>query len=87
MNKIIMIRESVATSFIRDTYSFAVLAGTTLATNTLMPPSGWINCIIAVTWFLWMVGKANRHRLDMTPQEARQWLDVNFPQDGKGGAA
>lgn len=72
-------REPVLRSWMRDGVSFAVLCASAWFANTQMPPSGWINFMICLIWFTWMVGKANRHRTHMSADEARAWLDKNYP--------
>lgn len=74
-------REPVLKSWLRDGVSFGVLALTVWFANTQMPPSGWINFTLCTLWILWMVGKANRHKVAKTPEQAREWLDANYPSD------
>ena len=72
-------REPVWKSWARDTYTFGVLAGTALVTNRLMPPSGWINFMVATLWLLWMLARSSRHKIYKTADQARAWLDENYP--------
>lgn len=74
-------REAVWKSWARDTYSFGVLAGTAWLCNTQMPPSGWINALLVFLWFFWMISRARRHITHMTAEQARAWLDENYPPD------
>jgi len=73
--------EPVLLSWARDAVSFGGLIGTALALNTLMEPSGWLNAVLAISWFLWMAGKSAAHKMTMTPDEARAWLDAEYPQE------
>jgi len=72
-------RENVVLSWLRDSVSFAILCGAAWFVNTQMPPSGWINATVCILWMIWMVGKGQKRKVMKTPDEARQWLDDNFP--------
>lgn len=74
-------REPVLKSWLRDGFSFGVLAATAWFVNVQMPPSGWINFLVCGLWITWMAGKAARNRYYMTADEARAWLDENYPKD------
>ena len=71
--------ESVITSYLRDAGSFSALMGTTWFCNTQLPPSGWINFTIAFCWIIWIFGRAAKHKIAMTPDKAREWLDEKYP--------
>ena len=73
-------RAPVLLSWLRDGFSFGSLAATAWFVNTQMPPSGWVNFMVCALWLLWMIGKGQRHKVEMTAQEAREWLDENYPQ-------
>lgn len=77
---IVKASEPVLVSWARDAVSFGGLVGSAVALNTLMPPSGWINFALAIAWLLWMVGRGIKLRIQKTPDEARAWLDENYPQ-------
>ena len=72
-------RETLLLSWGRDLFSFGTLAGTAWLCNTQMPPSGWINALIVVLWFMWMMARAKRHMTHLRPDDARAWLDENYP--------
>lgn len=65
--------ESVWLSACRDTVTFGALCATAWFLNTQMPPSGWINAVLAISWFLWILGRSTR--LVMTPDQVRELLD------------
>ena len=69
-------REGVLKSWARDAVSFGGLIGTAYALNTLMPPSGWLNCGLALAWLLWMAGKAAAHRMRFTLPDAIAKLEA-----------
>lgn len=71
--------EPVFVSWMRDIVSFGMLAATTWFVNAVVPSSGWINFIIALTWFLWMLGRSMRHRQEKTAAQMREWLDEHYP--------
>lgn len=73
--------EPVLVSWARDIVSFGSLIGTAVAMNTLIEPSGWLNATIGITWMLWMLGRGQIHKVTMTPEEARNWLDREYPQE------
>ena len=81
-NKIIFVKrnEPVLLSWARDAFSFGVLIGTAIALNTLMPPSGWINACLGIVWFAWILGRSSALKQTMTPDEARDWLDAEYPR-------
>lgn len=73
--------EPVHVSWMRDTVSFGGLIGTALALNTLMEPSGWINAGLTISWILWLFGRGAALKMTMTPDEARAWLDAEYPAE------
>jgi hypothetical protein len=77
----IMVRERVWESWARDTYSLLVLIGAMWFNANYCGGSGWIYAVTALLWFVWLLGKASKHRREMTSAEARAWLDENFPSD------
>lgn len=72
-------REHVIASSLRDIVSFGGLIGSAYALNALMPPSGWLNAALAISWILWLASKGARRAMKMTPEEARAWLDDQHP--------
>ena len=81
-DKVVFIKrnEPVLVSWARDVVSFGGLICTALTLNVLMPPSGWLNAVLAISWFLWLLGKATAQKITMTPDEARAWLDAEYPR-------
>ena len=75
--------ESFVLSAARDTFTFGALLGTSIALNTLMEPSGWLNATLGISWFIWVLGRSARHRMTKTPDEARAWLDERYPPTGE----
>ena len=75
-------REPVWKSWASDAFTFSGLIGTALALNTLMPPSGWLNAAIAICWILWLLSKSCFRKVEKTPEQARAWLDAEYPRDG-----
>jgi hypothetical protein len=75
-------REPLWLSTARDTVSFGMLLGTAVAANTLMPPSAWINAAIGISWMLWLLGKGEIRKQQMDANQARTWLDENYPSEG-----
>lgn len=73
-------RENVAMSWLRDGFSFGCLCFAAWFVNTQMPPSGWINMMVAFVWIIWMIGKGAKRKMLKSPTEARAWLDENFPE-------
>jgi len=71
--------EPVWLSWVRDTVSFGWLTGAALALNIAIPPSGWLNFILAFVWLTWMLGRSRRHLKQMTADQARAWLDERYP--------
>ena len=76
------VREHVWQSWARDTYSFSVLIGAMWFNATSCGGSAWIYAITGILWFVWLLGKASKHHHAMTADEARAWLDANFPREG-----
>jgi hypothetical protein len=73
-------REPVWKSAVKDAISFGWLMGAALVLNTLMPPSGWINAAVAISWILWLAGKGLKLRMTKTPAEAMAWLREQYPE-------
>lgn len=68
-------RESVVRSWLRDGVSFGGLIASAYAINALIPPSGWLNAALGLTWIMWLAGKGASRKHKMTPDEAYAWLD------------
>lgn len=75
-------REPVLLPWLRDGFSFAALAVVAWFTNTQMPPSGWINFMVCALWLLWMIGRGQQHKWEVDADQARAWLDENYPPKG-----
>lgn len=71
--------EPVILSWARDCLTFGALIGTALALNTMMEPSGWLNACLGIAWMLWLIGRGEVRKHTMSPAEARNWLDKNYP--------
>lgn len=67
-------RESVALSWARDAVSFGGLFACAYGLNVLMPPSGWLNAALGISWILWLAGKATSRSKQMTFDEIREWV-------------
>lgn len=80
---VVFIHESVAQSFVRDAVTVAMFVGAMLlARATGSSALEWVSalCIMIV-----LIGKAAKIARDSekTPDEARAWLDENFPKGGE----
>jgi hypothetical protein len=78
-------RESLITSAGRDLVTFGGLVVTAWVLNTQMPPSGWLNAALAISWFLWLAGKSASHTKRMTVDQAITHLK-SLPSSNKGRA-
>jgi hypothetical protein len=67
--------ENVIMSWLRDTYTFGVLCFTAWFANTQMPPSGWINALVAIIWVLWMLTKSSSICRPITAAQAKDMLE------------
>lgn len=72
-------RESVVASAAKDVLSFGGLIATAWVLNTQMPPSGWLNAALAISWMLWLAGKGATRTKKMTIEQARAHLDDLTP--------
>lgn len=72
---IIDARETIAKSAFRDGVSFGGLIATAYALNVLMPPSGWLNAALGISWILWLLGKASKRSYSGDAKGARAFLD------------
>jgi fatty acid desaturase len=84
--KIILIREGVKESIIKDTFTFAWLiavigAGAWLDSIVLQ----WVGLLFWVIFFLVRLAAivGNSASSTMTPDDARKWLDENYPTDAE----
>ena len=73
-------REAVWKSWARDCFSFGWLIAAAFVLNRYMPPSGWLNAALAISWILWLAGKGLKRRMEKTPAEAIAWIREQFPQ-------
>lgn len=83
-DKIILLKESVLKSWLRDSFTLALLAGLPWLNHTYLGGSGWIYAAIAFAWFVSIVSRASgmRAKNTMTPEQVRAWLDENHPVEG-----
>ena len=72
-------RQSVWKSYARDFGSFGGLIATAIALNTYISPSAWLNAALAICWILWLAGLGAVRKVRMTPDEARAWLEREYP--------
>lgn len=73
---LIVVHENMVKSWARDAVTFGCFCGVTLALNTLMAPSGFINFAIAVSFLLWVFGKQAFERVQVDSlAEARRFLE------------
>jgi hypothetical protein len=79
--KVIMVRERVWESWAKDVISAACLIAMMWFNANYCGGSAWIYAVIAVVWFLWLLGKASKNLVKLTPAEARAWLDKHFPEE------
>ncbi len=77
-------REPVLLSWARDAGTFGALIGTSWALNALIEPSGWLNAALAFAWVGWTIGRSARHRIAITPEQARDKIDAMLA--ARGGA-
>lgn len=83
-SKVILLREGVLQSWLRDGVSFGMLGALPWFNYTYCGGSGWINMAIAFAWFIAVLARASgeRRKCEMTPTEAKAWLAVHYPDDG-----
>ena len=81
-NKIILIREGVISSWAKDGFTFGMLAALPIINHRFAGGSGWIYFCIALSWLIIVLSRASgvRKKAEMTPVEAKHWLDENFPE-------
>ncbi len=63
--------ESLLVSWGRDVVSFGCFIGAAWFVNTQIAPSGWLNFVLAVTWFMSLTGRRIGR---MTPEQAMKRL-------------
>ncbi len=79
--KIILLREGVLQSWLKDGFTLGMLAALPWFNHAYCGGSGWINMAIAFGWFFTVFARASglRRKSEMTPAEARAWLDEHHP--------
>ena len=83
-DKIIIYRESVVRSWLKDGFTIAMLAGLPWFNHTYAGGSGWIYAAIAFGWFIAIFSRASgaKAKAEMTPDQIRSWLDEAHPVKG-----
>ena len=76
--KVIIIREGVLRSWAKDGVTFGLFMFMLWFNTAYGGGSGWAYFAIAVGF----VAMAINHHTKMSPDEARKWLDDNFPGEG-----
>ena len=84
-DKIIVFREGVLKSWLRDGVTFGMLAALPWFNHVYAGGSGWIYAAISVAWFFDIFARASgaRAKAEMTPAQIREWLDAEHPVDGE----
>lgn len=80
-DKIIIFRESVLTSWLRDGFTLGMLAVLPWFNHAYAGGSAWIYAAIAVAWFFSIFSRASgaRAKAEMSPDQIRAWLDEKHP--------
>lgn len=83
-DKIIVLRESVVASWLRDGLTFVMLAVLPWFNHAYAGGSGWIYAAIAFGWVITIFARASgaREKAEMTPEQIRAWLDEAHPVKG-----
>lgn len=84
--KIILLREGVVSSWLKDSFTLAMLAGLPWFNHTYAGGSGWIYAAIAFAWFIALFSRASgtKARATKSPAELRAWLDEHHPRTTEG---
>ena len=82
-DKIILLREGVLQSWLKDGFTFGMLSALPWFNHQYCGGSGWINMTIALMWIIVILGRASetRRKSEMTPAEAKAWLAEHYPDD------
>jgi hypothetical protein len=80
-NQVIVINQGLIKSMIGDTFTLGMLMALPWFNYRFCGGSGWINFAIALAWIVGIVSRASgsMKKARKTPDEARAWLDENFP--------
>jgi hypothetical protein len=78
---LIILREGVIQSIVKDTYTLGLLAALPWFNYRYCGGSGWIFFAIAFAWFIVMCSRASgeKAKATKTPEQARAWLDEQYP--------
>lgn len=85
--KIILFRETVIGSWLRDGFTIVMLGALPWFNHTYAGGSGWIYAAIAFAWFISIFARASGKKAEaaMTPAQIRAWLDEEYPAEKGAG--
>lgn len=80
-DKIIILREGVISSWLKDSFTIVMLAVLPWFNHAYAGGSGWIYAAIGLGWFIAIISRASgmKAKATKTPSELRAWLDAVYP--------
>lgn len=72
---VVVVRESVIGSVIKDLVTFSMFAGLLYFNHALLDGNGWVDAMFIIFVFLWLIGGNSKSVFKGTVSESIKWLE------------